>query len=256
MIVFNSDLDNTLIYSYKHNIGEYKKCVEIYKNREISFMSNKTIDLLSRISQKICFVPTTTRTEGQYNRIFLPGIKIEYALVCNGGILLKNGKRVDKWYEESLKIIKPYKKELDKAKSIIEEDIYRDFEIRYIDNLFIFTKSIEPLKTVEYVKNNVNTDVLDVFNNGIKIYVIPKNLDKGTALDRFKKYIKSNLIISAGDSIFDISMVSKSDIGFLPESMKSFSNNIGNINFCCKDKLFSEYILQNIMKIIYLYENN
>ena len=123
MVVFNSDLDNTLIYSYKHDIGEDKKCVEIYNDREISFMSNRTFEILSKISKKIRFVPTTTRAEEQYNRICFQGINIEYALVCNGGILLKNGKRVDEWYDESLKIIKPAKEEMCKAKKLIEEII-------------------------------------------------------------------------------------------------------------------------------------
>ena len=47
MILFYSDLDNTLIYSYKHDIGPNKKCVEIYQD--------------IRIQSKILFIPTTTR---------------------------------------------------------------------------------------------------------------------------------------------------------------------------------------------------
>ena len=38
MIVFYSDLDNTLIYSYRREIGGKKRCVEVYQGREISFM--------------------------------------------------------------------------------------------------------------------------------------------------------------------------------------------------------------------------
>ena len=42
MILFFCDLDNTLIYSYKHEIGSKKRCVELYQGREISFMTEQT----------------------------------------------------------------------------------------------------------------------------------------------------------------------------------------------------------------------
>lgn len=249
MIVFNSDLDNTLIYSYKRDIGQNKKCVEIYENREISFMSDKSLEMLRYISKKILFVPLTTRTEEQYKRIFFEDVNIEYALVCNGGILLKNGKKDEIWYKNSLKLIEPYKEEMEKAEKLLENDKYRNFELRNIDNLFLFTKSSEPLKTIEYIKNNVNSKKIDVFNNGIKIYAVPKKLNKGTALERFRKYINSDFIVSAGDSVFDIPMVNCANIGFMPESMKEI-NNCKNINFCDSNLLFSEYILENIISII------
>ena len=91
MIVFYSDLDNTLIYSYRREIGGKKRCVEVYQGREISFMSEYSYHLLQEISKKALFIPVTTRTMEQYQRIDL-GIGIpEYALVCNGGILLVRG---------------------------------------------------------------------------------------------------------------------------------------------------------------------
>ena len=42
---FFTDLDNTLIYSYKHEIGEQKKSVELYQGRWISYMTNETESL-------------------------------------------------------------------------------------------------------------------------------------------------------------------------------------------------------------------
>ena len=40
-MVFFSDLDNTLIYSYKHDIGNDKESVEIYNGRKVSFRSEE-----------------------------------------------------------------------------------------------------------------------------------------------------------------------------------------------------------------------
>ena len=71
MIILNTDLDNTIIYSYKHDIGNDKINVEIYKEKQISFITRKTYSLLKKLNKDILIVPTSTRTIEQYNRINL-----------------------------------------------------------------------------------------------------------------------------------------------------------------------------------------
>ena len=39
MDIFASDLDNTLIYSYKHDIGADKVLAERYEGRDVSYMT-------------------------------------------------------------------------------------------------------------------------------------------------------------------------------------------------------------------------
>ena len=71
MKLFHTDLDNTIIYSYKHSIGSEKRCVEIYREREVSFITDRTYALLKEIKKIVTVVPTTTRTVEQYRRIDL-----------------------------------------------------------------------------------------------------------------------------------------------------------------------------------------
>ena len=92
MKILNIDMDNTLIYSYKHDIGREKINVELYNGREISYITKRTFELLNEIKKRFLIVPTTTRTKQQYERIFLGIGLIKYALVCNGGVLLVDGK--------------------------------------------------------------------------------------------------------------------------------------------------------------------
>ena len=113
-----ADMDNTIIYSYKRNIGENKLNVELYNGREISFISEKTHDLLKKVSEKMTIIPTSTRTEEQYKRIDLDIGIVPYALVCNGGVLLVNGKRDREWYLESLQMIQNSRPEMEKAQQI------------------------------------------------------------------------------------------------------------------------------------------
>ena len=60
-----TDLDNTLIYSYKHELGNEKRNVELYQGREISFITEKTYELLKKVNQQYQIVPVTTRTVEQ-----------------------------------------------------------------------------------------------------------------------------------------------------------------------------------------------
>lgn len=51
------------------------------------------------------------------------------------------------------------------------------------------------------------------------MYVVPKNLDKGTAVKRFRAYLGDDVekVVAAGDSEFDISMVECADEGIVPK---------------------------------------
>ena len=129
MIVFNVDLDNTLIYSYKYDIGKNKRQVELYKENYISYITDKIYNLLLTLRNNALIVPTTTRTIEQYSKIELGIGNFKYALVCNGGVLLIDGKEDLEWYEESKKIIKESSNELLKAIDILNKDERRRLEV-------------------------------------------------------------------------------------------------------------------------------
>lgn len=250
MNVFNVDLDNTIIYSYKHDIGNDKVNVEIYQGREISYATAKTLSLLRDIRQKVLIVPTTTRTQEQYERIDLQTGDIPYALICNGGILLKNGERVKEWYDESLEMIKDCQSEMMRAQTLLEKNRKRTFEVRYIEKLFIFTKCDEPESVVTELKAELNTRIVDVFNNGIKVYVVPKELNKGNALRRFKNLMKAESVLAAGDSEFDVSMVEAADLGIVPKGFIEKYNASSNLIEVDGNKVFSDEMLMCIHNYI------
>ena len=250
MKVFNTDLDNTLIYSYKHDIGVDKRNVEIYQGREISFITDKTYELLNKVKEKYLIVPTTTRTQEQYERINLGIGNIKYALVCNGGVLLVDGKRDENWILESYRLIECSRAELEKATDILENENRRKFEVRFIEQMFVFTKCNEPETVVEDIKKKLDLAYVDVFNNGEKIYVVPRKLNKGTAINRFRNYIDAKVVIAAGDSEFDVPMVTMADCGIVPLGFKNdYINNEKLVEMKGRD-LFSEELLNYIVEKI------
>lgn len=245
MIIFNSDLDNTIIYSYKHDIGNQKKCVELYQEREISFITERTFELLKLVKKNIEMVPTTTRTMEQYNRINLGIGDFKYALVCNGGVLLVNGKSDEDWYQESLRLVGESRITLIESMELLKKDKNIFFEIRFIDDLFVYTKSREPEKTVAYLTETLHSQLVDIFNNGMKVYVVPKNLSKGSAVQRLKEKLKASTVIAAGDSTFDISMLEEADYAIAPEQLKINKNE--NVYTFSEKDLFSEKVLETVL---------
>ena len=249
MILF-TDLDNTIIYSYKHDIGPQKRNVEIYQGRKISFITEDTFEYLRELKKRILIVPTSTRTIEQYERIDLGVGRFRYALVCNGGILLKDGLRVDSWYEESLKEIRESKDELSEGLKLLEMDSRRTFELRYVENLFVFTKCDDPKTVVFDLQEKLDNGYVDVFNNGTKVYIVPKRLNKGRAVERFMEYKGESFSVTAGDSEFDISMLQAADIAFAPKQLADKYNLTNNFIVMPEKRPLSDEILEYIVKYL------
>lgn len=246
-MVFHSDLDNTLIYSYKHEIGLHKKCVEIYQNREISYMTDRSAALLKQVQKKALFVPTTTRTVEQYQRIRLGEQPPEYALVCNGGILLVQGKRDSDWYARSMELLADCREELKDAQRALETDGNVDFEVRNIEELFVFTKSSRPKQTICRLQNHLRGSRLEIFSNGAKVYAVPKKLSKGEAVRRFRQKIQAGTVAAAGDSRFDISMLEEADLALAEHGLIGERIRGEHVVYLGEDGIFSDEILKYIL---------
>ncbi|SFB10832.1 Hydroxymethylpyrimidine pyrophosphatase [Acetitomaculum ruminis DSM 5522] len=252
MKAFLSDLDNTLIYSYKHDIGADKCLVENYNGMGISFMTGYSHSLLTKIRKEIEFVPVTTRSISQYERIFFGGEEVKYALTDNGGNLLINGKIDEKWHKESMTYFKKAEKEIDKAREILEKDKNRSMEVRLVDGFFAFTKSDDEEKTKKTLHEALDNTKVNIFNNGVKVYVFPKELDKGLAVKRFRKRFEIEKIITAGDSLFDVPMLLNGDISIIPPQLKEYfeeKNEKGYI-YAKEDRIFSDIVLESVLKNI------
>ena len=93
--LFLTDIDNTLIYSYKH-AKDGDVCVENIHDKPQGYMPVYAYENLARVGEAFEVVPITTRSAEQYNRISFP-LKIKHAVVANGGLLLCEGKVDEAW---------------------------------------------------------------------------------------------------------------------------------------------------------------
>lgn len=250
MIILASDLDNTLIYSQRRFLKGDKRCIEVYKDENISYMTEKTIKLLKELQNHIMFIPTTTRSRIGFLRIDFSSVSVpRYALVCNGGMLLVDNQIDEKWYSESLKMIKDSLPVLKQAMDLLEKDEFRTLDVRFVEKLFVFTKTSRPQKTIQMLEKHLNADLVDIFPHHEKIYILPKVLNKGTGIVRLKNLLKAEKIIVAGDTAFDVPMLKAGDVSYFPEEIYHLCNEIEHGNCIYKSEgNFSDKMLENIFE--------
>ena len=249
MILFASDLDNTLIHSYKRtNTGI---CVDIKDGKKMSFMSEKTYNMLQTISERVEFLPITTRSLEQYNRLRLLKYKHpKYAITSNGGILIVDNVIDKEWYKNSKWMIDDSIPELQKTLNILKKDPMITLKERMVDGLFVFAKTKDIDFTSNRLKDKLDLRKVVIKKHKDKIYVLPRKLNKGIALKRAKKKLGYDFVIAAGDSMFDVPMLQLSNIPIIPLSKKiqPYINNKELLIFDTIGTSFSEDILEFVLK--------
>ncbi len=100
-----SDLDRTLIYSsaalaltMPDARAPRLLCVEVHEARPLSYMTETAAALLTELGDTAHFVPTTTRTRKQYQRVGPARPRARIAICANGGHLLVDGVSDPDWH--------------------------------------------------------------------------------------------------------------------------------------------------------------
>lgn len=214
-MLFLSDLDNTLIFSYK-KLSENDLCVEKKDEKNLSYMTYRSAELFSDIVRRVTFIPVTTRSAEQYGRITFPeGFIPKYAVIDNGADLLINGVPDEQWRSEIIPAIDESLPEIRECEKYLQKCSEVYFDIRFVDDSFLFTKCHDSERIMNELFSAVKPVRTRLFTNGDKLYAIPDGISKKNALERLKERLSGELIIAAGDSLFDEDMLSAADIAIV-----------------------------------------
>ncbi len=249
MDIFASDLDNTLIYSYKRDIGTDKILAERYEGREVSYMTVRSHTMLDEVFHKLLFVPVTTRSVEQYQRIWFSEVWTpKLALTTNGGVLLVDGESDPAWYAVSKQLAEQAEDAMQQAEAILADDPNRALDVRRVDGLFVYTKSSNVPETMERLRQGIDLSAVELFDNGGKLYVLPRGLNKGEALHRLRARLGTDPhIFAAGDSLFDLPLLAAADTVFSPAEL-GYEPAAGQqaITVTAAQGVFSDVILQTL----------
>ena len=250
MYTWFSDLDNTLVYSHRTNFTDEMILVEFLNGKEQSYMTKKCFDFMCEMNLE--FVPVTTRSIEQFNRLFVfrESIYVKYALVCNGAILLKNGTVDEEWVQETRSIAKRGIEDL----GIIRND-FDEQRLTKTDEFMFYFKSDNPKEeALAFRKLYENFDVYIGFDKR-KVYFLPKEINKGSAIKRYCKRLGIKKTMSSGDSEFDIPMLNVTDISMFPDILADSIDSYGRKYSLGKDTIIANALCDQLKSIIEENEN-
>lgn len=218
-ILFASDLDNTLLFSYQYRQAE-DKCVEYLDGREQGFFTRRTLELLPLVERKTRFVPVTTRSVAQYQRIQWPENCVpEYAAAANGGILLVNGAVDREWYARTEALTAPWRSELAELHSrLLEVSVSK--RCRMVDDIYLFA-ACDSREEAERIGDFLTgTTTLETAVSGRKVYFFPPPINKGEALKRLRERFLPERTVCAGDSVIDFPMLRSAGLALVPDGVE------------------------------------
>lgn len=223
MNIFATDLDRSLIFSSKFISFDMNPiCVERNSEKEISYMLEDSLKLLGDIKreQGLFLIPITTRSVDQYKRIDCVQDST-YAITTNGGIILHNGKKYDKWDNIVQSILMKYSRYFDDIPHIVQDFSYMfEKELRCVDNIFYYIKLIDNQKDInkflDYLEKTLDKNIWSFTLQGLKLYIIPKDITKENALKFLASELNCNKLITCGDGKLDKDFLSIGDIAYIP----------------------------------------
>lgn len=235
-MIYATDLDRTIIFSKKFIDGYFKEsiCIEHSGEKEISYMTLESIQLLNSLKKinTLKIIPVTTRSIEQFKRVSTVQ-DCEYAITSNGGNILFKGNIFEPWKQVVDKIIKNYQEdfiELNKTLSNYKSFFEKDFKM--IDNVFLYAKMIDNQEDIKFFYSEMEKK-LDknkwIFTlQGLKFYILPKDITKENALKFLADYLKDYNIISSGDGKLDYGFLKIAKTSIIPknsEVLKYISND-------------------------------
>ncbi|MCZ9344724.1 HAD family hydrolase, partial [Streptomyces sp. TRM76130] len=227
-VLVASDLDRTLIYSaaaldltVPDPEAPRLLCVEVYDGTPLSYMTETAARLLADLGGATVFVPTTTRTRAQYQRISLPGPPPTYAICANGGHLLVDGVTDSDWHARVTARL------ADECAPLAEvrEHLTATADPRWVrkhrtaEDLFAYLVVERDLLPENWVKELAvwaGDRGWTVSLQGRKLYAVPAPLTKSAAVREVARRTGAGLTLAAGDSLLDADLLLAADRGWRP----------------------------------------
>lgn len=226
------DMDRTVIYSpnalnltLPDVLAPRLLCVELYRKRPMSFMTEQAAADLIALGQLSTVVPTTTRTPAQFARVHLPGPVGTYVIASNGGHLLVDGVNDPDWDRRVVTALSACAPLTEVRRHLRTEsmrpDIAACFEtLRVASGMFVYAVVDREGLPAEWVHDLGEWSVARGWVTslqGRKIYVLPHSLTKTAAAAEIMARTGSQALLAAGDSRLDADLLQSADVAIRPD---------------------------------------
>ncbi|MBT2289902.1 hydrolase [Paenibacillus albidus] len=228
-MIYASDLDRTLIYSLGAlGVSEDSPGLipaEVIDGRTVSYISEQALSMLKSLtaSNSIIFMPVTTRTIQQYQRInlFQETVIPDYAITSNGGNILVNGVVDTSWRAAVGKLVESGSAAAEEVRVRVRSVVQEEWIIseRYCDELFytyVVHRDLLPLDEINQLAERLDSMGWKVSLQGRKLYVVPAAVNKSDAIIHVRRTVQSEPLVASGDSLLDKSLLESADYAISP----------------------------------------
>lgn len=248
MMTFCSDVDGTLIY-YVNRLMEFPEWVLLQCKNQ--FMTKESYRLLQEVRQKVEFIPVTARSVEKYREIAEDLGNPNFALVCNGAVLLANGGVVTEWLQESKALAEKSEEDFDKAIAFCKKQSSVK-KITWEQGVRILITTSNTRKLREKLTASLELKTVDLWIAGSVLEVVPKGLTKGEAVRRWREQFAPKFLLAAGNGEIDFTMAEYADVFLAPETL---ARKVNTSNVKVVQGIFSDGVLREVLDIAKKKEN-
>ncbi|PPG14406.1 HAD family hydrolase [Rathayibacter rathayi] len=222
-----ADLDGTTIFSARHALDRPDQftgltVVETFRDAPLSFMTGGALQDLAALSDDLEFVPTTTRTRDQFDRVRLSGVRSRYAIIANGGRILENEVEDPAWTAQvtsRLTDCTPVDELKSQVRAIVDGAGWLR-SLRQIEDLFLYLEaapgSTVPELVVDRLRELADAGEVTFSRQGGKVYLIPNAVTKEAAAAEIASRLGGCVTFASGDSALDLGMMRWADFAIHP----------------------------------------
>lgn len=242
MVTFCSDVDGTLIY-YVNRLMEFPEWVHLQCKNQ--FMTKESHRLLQEVRQKVEFLPVTARSVEKYGEIAEDLGNPNFALVCNGAVLLADGEIVTEWLQESKTLAEKSEKDFDKVIAFCKEQPSVK-KITWEQGVRILITTSNTRKLREKLTASLDLNTVDLWIAGSVLEVVPKGLTKGEAVRRWREQFAPKFLVAAGNGEIDFTMADHAEVLLVPDILAS---KVHSSNVKVVQGVFSDGVLREVLDI-------
>jgi len=227
MLIYASDLDQTLIYSERSRGMDVDDRIMIpaeqVDGRIISHISIRALEQLKQIAESIPFVPVTTRVLDLYHRIhiFREQIVPKYAITSNGAHILIDGQVNREWHEQVMQDVRDQAAPPSEAIAAFHRVSDPSWIIResYWEDTFfsvLVDRDRMPDEQVMAIQPELEQLGWGLSIQGRKVYLVPFPVSKNRAIEHVKLLAGADQVIASGDSLLDRGLLDQADYAIAP----------------------------------------
>jgi hypothetical protein len=221
-----ADLDGTLIFSGRALGQELPtaghRVVEWLDGAPSAWVAVAAVPDLTALADSGVLVPVTTRSLAQYRRIALPGPPPPWAVVANGGQLLRADEPDRSWESVLRTTIAAESAPTAAVTARLQPWIDRGWirVVRDVDDLFTYAVAHErgtvPAGELADLDGWATARGLHTSVQGRKIYLVPRSLTKQAAVREVVERSGTAGFVAAGDSLLDAGLLDAAVAGIRP----------------------------------------